>query len=219
AQDSPYANPLYAQQRNPARLTYQHERNRYRPTPGQPGSGVYPYVVTTYRLTEHFTAGGMTRWVPYLAELQPELFCEVSPELAAERSLVHGEWATIVTPRNAIEARVLVTDRLTPLRTRAGVVQQIGLPYHWGSNGLSTGETADTRTRSSGWASSPTPACASAARPARSPARSGTRSPTTASTGPACPTTTPASSARTPGDTSRSSSNASLSATRGPPRP
>jgi len=143
AQDSPYENPLYAQQRNPARLTYQHERNRYRPTPGQPGSGVYPYVVTTYRLTEHFTAGGMTRWVPYLAELQPELFCEVSPELAAERSLVHGEWATIVTPRNAIEARVLVTDRLTPLRTRAGVVQQIGLPYHWGSNGLSTGDTVN----------------------------------------------------------------------------
>jgi formate dehydrogenase major subunit len=143
AQDSPYENRLYGQQRNPARLTYRHEHNRYRPTPGQPGGEVYPFVVTTYRLTEHFTAGGMTRWVPYLAELQPELFCEVSPELAAERRLVHGDWATIVTPRSAIEARVLVTDRMTPLRTAGGVVQQIGLPWHWGHGGLSTGDTVN----------------------------------------------------------------------------
>src|SRR5205085_8743481 len=127
AQDSPYANPLYAQQRNPARLTYQHERNRYRPTPGQPGSGVYPYVVTTYRLTEHFTAGGMSRWVPYLSELQPELFCEVSPQLAAERSLEHGGWATIVTARGAIEARVMVTDRMMPLSVQGRTVHQIGV--------------------------------------------------------------------------------------------
>ena len=73
------------------------------------GSDVYPYVFTTYRLTEHQTAGGMSRWLPYLAELQPEMFCEVSPELAAERGLVNDGWATIVSPRAAIEAKVLVT--------------------------------------------------------------------------------------------------------------
>jgi formate dehydrogenase major subunit len=143
AQESPYENVLYPQQRNPARIVYPHEHNRYRPTPGEPGSDVFPFVVTTYRLTEHFTAGGMSRWVPYLSELQPELFCEVSPELAAERGLVHGGWATIVTPRNAIEARVLVTDRMTPLRIRDHVVEQIGLPYHWGNSGLSTGDTVN----------------------------------------------------------------------------
>jgi formate dehydrogenase major subunit len=143
AQESPYQNALYRQQRNPARVVYPHEHNRYRPTPGEPGSDVFPFIVTTYRLTEHFTAGGMSRWVPYLSELQPELFCEVSPELAAERDLVHGDWATIVTPRNAIEARVLVTDRMTPLRIRDQVVEQIGLPYHWGNNGLSTGDTVN----------------------------------------------------------------------------
>jgi len=69
-------------------------------------------VATTYRLTEHHTAGGMSRWLPYLSELQPEFFCEVSPELAAERGLEHLGWATIVTARNVIEARVLVTGRL-----------------------------------------------------------------------------------------------------------
>ena len=72
-----------------ARL-YAHESNRYHPDPDEPGADVFPYVVTTYRLTEHFTAGGMTRWTPYLAELQPEFFCEVSPELAAERGLEHA---------------------------------------------------------------------------------------------------------------------------------
>ena len=94
-----------------------------------------PYVVTTYRLTEHHTAGGMSRWSPYLAELQPEFFCEVSPELAAERGLEHLGWATIVTARTAIEARVLVTDRVTPLTVGGRTIHQIGLPYHWGVGG------------------------------------------------------------------------------------
>lgn len=74
-------------------------------------------------------------WLPYLAELQPEMFCEVSPELAAERDLVNGGWATLVSPRAAIEARVLVTDRMRPLVVRGRTVHQIGLPYHWGVGG------------------------------------------------------------------------------------
>jgi formate dehydrogenase major subunit len=77
----------------------------------------------------------MSRWSPYLAELQPEFFCEVSPELAAERGLEHLGWATIVTARAAIEARVLVTERLTPLTVGGRVIHQIGLPYHWGVGG------------------------------------------------------------------------------------
>ncbi|NYI98713.1 formate dehydrogenase major subunit [Streptomonospora nanhaiensis] len=139
-QDSPFGNLLYGQDRNPVRLVYPHDVNRYHPGPGEPGADVFPYVVTTYRLTEHFTAGGMSRWTPYLAELQPEFFCEVSPELAAERGLTHGGWATVVTARNAIEARVLVTDRMAPLRVRGRTVHTIGMPYHWGPNGYSTGD-------------------------------------------------------------------------------
>jgi formate dehydrogenase major subunit len=122
---------------------YPHELNRYQPSGGEPGSEVYPFVVTTYRLTEHFTAGGMTRWTPYLAELQPELFCEVSPELAAERSLHNGGWATVITARGAVEARVLVTDRMTPLRAGGRIVETIGLPYHWGPNGVSRGDAVN----------------------------------------------------------------------------
>ncbi len=104
---------------------------------------MFPYVLTTYRLTEHHTAGGMSRWLPYLAELQPEMFCEVSPELAAERGLEHLGWATIVTARGVIEARVLVTERMTPLRVQGRTLHQIGLPYHWGPNGYTRGDAAN----------------------------------------------------------------------------
>ena len=81
--ESPFGNPLYAgQQSNPARQQIRRRENPYNPTHGEPGVEVFPYVATTYRLTEHHTAGGMSRWLPYLAELQPEMFCEVSPALA-----------------------------------------------------------------------------------------------------------------------------------------
>jgi formate dehydrogenase major subunit len=140
-QDSPERNQLHRQQRNPARQVYEHPNNRYHPDPGAPGSDVFPYAVTTYRLTEHFTAGGMSRWTPYLSELQPEFFCEVSPELAAERGLEHGGWATLVSARGAIEARVMVTDRMTPLHLNDRVVHTIGMPYHWGPNGYARGDS------------------------------------------------------------------------------
>ena len=137
--ESPVDNALYGQQDNPTRQTFDRRDNRYHP----PGSAVFPYAVTTYRLTEHHTAGGMSRTLPYLAELQPEFFCEVSPELAAERGLEHGGWATVVTARAAVEARVLVTERIRPLRVRGRTVHQVGLPYHWGPNGLSRGDAAN----------------------------------------------------------------------------
>jgi formate dehydrogenase major subunit len=142
-QESPFANALYKQQSNPARQQFPHPENTYNPSDGHPGARVYPYVMTTYRLTEHHTAGGMSRTVEHLSELQPEMFCEVSPELAAECGLEHGGWATIISSRTAIEARVLVTDRIAPLQVQGQTIHQVGLPYHWGTKGLSTGGSAN----------------------------------------------------------------------------
>jgi formate dehydrogenase major subunit len=144
-QESRFRNPLYGQQRNPVRQVkvFAHPGNRLQPSGGQPGADVFPYVATTYRLTEHHTAGGMSRWLPYLSELQPEFFCEVSPELAAERGLEHLGWATIVTARAAVEARVLVTERMVTLTVDGRRLHQVGLPYHWGGNGLSPGDSAN----------------------------------------------------------------------------
>ncbi len=141
--ESPVRNALYGQQANPARQRFDRPDNRLHPEPGTPGAEVFPFVFTTFRVTEHHTAGGMSRWTPYLTELQPEMFLEVSPALAAERGLEHGGWAHVVTARSAIEGRVLVTDRATPLRHGDRVVHQIGVPWHWGPNGLSTGDAAN----------------------------------------------------------------------------
>jgi formate dehydrogenase major subunit len=126
--ESPFRNPLYAQRANPARQRFPRPLN-------EDNDERYPYVATTYRLTEHHTAGGMSRTVDYLSELQPEMFCEVSPELAAERGLEHGGWATISSARATIEARVMVTPRAAP--------GHVGLPYHWGFRGLSKGDSAN----------------------------------------------------------------------------
>jgi formate dehydrogenase major subunit len=138
--ESPVENALYKQQSNPGVEKINGPWNRANPAQSE----VYPYAVTTYRLTEHHTAGGMSRTLPYLAELQPEFFVEVSPELAAERGLANGEFATLVSARSAIEARVLVTERVRPIRLRDGrVIHQIGMPYHWAYTGISTGDSAN----------------------------------------------------------------------------
>jgi formate dehydrogenase major subunit len=137
--ESPFPNLLYGRHANPAAERIWRPENPYHPM----GSRTYPYVFTTYRLTEHHTAGGMSRTLPYLAELQPEFFVEVSPELARERELEHADWATIITARTAIEARVLVTERIRPLAVQGRTVHQIGLPYHWGRLGYSKGDSAN----------------------------------------------------------------------------
>ncbi len=133
-------NPIYLQQCNPDRMEWRLKGNGYHQPYQDPR---FPYLITTYRLTEHHTAGGMSRWLSWLSELQPEMFCEVSPELAAERNLRNGGWATITTLRGEIEARVLVTRRLRPVKTKVGIVHQIGLPYHWSSKGLVRGDAAN----------------------------------------------------------------------------
>src|SRR3954449_3918525 len=141
--ESPVRNPLYRQQANPTRKVYERSDNLTNPSLPETHSEVFPYVFSTSRLTEHHTAGAMSRQLAYLSELQPAMFVEVSPELAAERGLEHLGWATVVTSRSAIEAQVLVTDRLTPLRVQNRVVHQVWMPYHWGASGLVTGDSAN----------------------------------------------------------------------------
>jgi formate dehydrogenase major subunit len=139
-QESVVENPIYGQQCNPARMEWDRKENPYHRAHDDPR---FPFVITTYRLTEHHTAGGMSRWLSWLSELQPEMFCEVSRDLAVEKDLTNGGWATITTARGEIECRVLVTDRLMPLRVVGRTVHQIGLPYHWGTKGLVTGDAAN----------------------------------------------------------------------------
>jgi formate dehydrogenase major subunit len=153
--ESPVRNPLWEEgpeggperlgQGNPARLRPAHAINP--DNPGSDGSdppdNPYPHVLTTYRIAEHHTAGGMSRFGVRLTELAPEMFCEVDQDLAREAGLTHGDWATIVTSRSAIEARVMVTDRLRPMRIQGRTVHQVGLPYHFGYGGRAAGDGAN----------------------------------------------------------------------------
>ncbi|MEO6572170.1 MAG: molybdopterin dinucleotide binding domain-containing protein, partial [Ilumatobacteraceae bacterium] len=137
--ESPVRNPLHPQQSNPTIQTLDRPEN-----PSNPDfSDAYPFVLTTYRLTEHHTAGGMSRTVDRLNSLQPALFCEVSPELAAERGLEHMGWATIITSRAAIEAQVVVTSRMTAMQIDGRTLHHVGVPYHWGAHGAVTGDSAN----------------------------------------------------------------------------
>ncbi len=138
--ESPVKNALYGQQCNPVRIEYPRTENKFARPYDDPE---FPHVITTYRLTEHHTSGAMSRWLTWLSELQPEMFCEVSPELASEKGLQNGGWATISSARAEIEARVLVTERMKPLKLGGRWIHQIGVPYHWGNRGLIVGDSAN----------------------------------------------------------------------------
>ncbi|MBV9712697.1 MAG: formate dehydrogenase, partial [Ktedonobacteraceae bacterium] len=143
AAESPVHNALYTQQSNPAAMFFKQRKDN---ALAEVGDEHYPIVVTTYRLTEHHVSGPMTRWLPWLNALQPALFAELSPELAAERKIQHGDWMVISTPRGEIEARAMVTRRLRPLQIGGKKVHQIGLPFHWGFQGKSRGSITNDLT-------------------------------------------------------------------------
>jgi formate dehydrogenase major subunit len=129
-------NLLYAQQSNPLLGEWPRRDNPY----NNAVDPEFPYVLTSYRITEH--SGIMTRYVPWLAELQPHAFCEVDPELAVKKGIVNGDWVTLSTRLGSMEARALVTGRLRPLRIGRGqVVHQIGLPYNYGRFGFAKGDS------------------------------------------------------------------------------
>jgi formate dehydrogenase major subunit len=129
--ESPVHNALYSRDTNPAVHWFTRQENRFAP----PGDPRFPFVLTTYRLTEHHTAGGMSRFLSHLAELQPELFAEMSPELAVELKITNGDYISVVSLRGAIEARALVSRRIRPLHLNGKTVHQIAMPFHFGSAG------------------------------------------------------------------------------------
>jgi formate dehydrogenase major subunit len=133
--ESPVRNPLYKQQASPV-LKYWKRGDNPVAAVGDPK---FPHVITTYRLTEHYLAGAMSRWNPWLAELQPELFVELSPELAAEKDIKNLDWVRINSPRAQIRAKALVTRRLRPFTIDGKIVHQVGMPWHWGYEGVVTG--------------------------------------------------------------------------------
>jgi formate dehydrogenase major subunit len=140
--ESPIENLLYKQQSNPVAKKWERGDNLFH----DPGDRRYPYALTTYRLTEHHAGGSPTRSVPSTAELQPEGFAEIPPELAHELGIGNLDWVVLSTARGEIETKALVTERLRPFHVDGRVVYQIGLPWHFGWKGYATGDIANELT-------------------------------------------------------------------------
>jgi formate dehydrogenase major subunit len=139
ALESPVNNALYHRDTNPVENWFTRDGNRFAP----PGDPRFPFILTTYRLTEHHTAGGMSRFLPHLAELQPEMFVEMSPEAALGLGIRNADYVCVVTLRGAVEARALVSRRMRPLHLNGKTVHQVAIPFHWGSAGPIRGDVAN----------------------------------------------------------------------------
>src|SRR5882672_10877461 len=140
--ESPVANPLYGQQSSPVLKYWKIDGNAL----ASVGDQRFPYIVTTYRLTEHYLSGAMSRWNPWLTELQPEPFVEISPELASERKIGNTDWVRVSSPRGSVRVRALVTRRMRAFTIGGQVVHHVGLPFHWGYQGLITGDAGNELT-------------------------------------------------------------------------
>lgn len=140
--ESPVRNALYSQQTSPVLKYWRRDDNLLAAV----GDERFPYVITTYRLTEHYLAGAMSRWNPWLTQLMPQLFIEISPELAEEKGIKNTDWVRVITPRGEIRAKALVTGRLRPFNLGGRIVHQVGMPWHWGWQGVVTGDVVNELT-------------------------------------------------------------------------
>ncbi len=126
----------------PAVHIYRGEKDEY----GFGSRDKYPIVATTYRVSEHWQAGMMTRNLPWLCELMPDMFIEISEELAAEKGIKNGEKVHVDSARGSIEGIATITKRIKPFTIGGETVHQIGMPWHWGYCGASQGDSANILT-------------------------------------------------------------------------
>lgn len=92
----------------------------------------YPYVATTYRVTEHWQTGVLTRHLPWQLEMMPQQFVEISKELAQEKGIKSGDKIIVSSARGKVWAIAIVTDRLKPFKVMNQTIHQVGLPWCFG---------------------------------------------------------------------------------------
>lgn len=106
----------------------------------------FPIVATTYRLVEHWQAGAMSRTLPWLAEAQPDLFVEMSKDLASRKGIRNGDKVVVTSARGEITAVAIVTDRVQPMVVDGKKVDLVGMPWHFGWAGIATGDVVNDLT-------------------------------------------------------------------------
>lgn len=106
----------------------------------------FPVVATTYRVSEHWQTGVMSRNMPFLVGLMPDAFCEIGAALARARGIENGDRVIVSSARGEIEVYALVTERFQPFFVDGRTVHEIGIAWHWGYAGLATGDSANILT-------------------------------------------------------------------------
>lgn len=132
-------NPMSGTMTNPCSVvgTFMNSRG----TPDQ-----FPYVGTTYRCTEHWQSGIMTRNLPWLVEMMPDMYVEIDPQLGTEKGIKNGDKVVVSTARGEVKAVALVTPRLQALTVAGKTIHQIGVLIHWGYTGLAKGDSGNILT-------------------------------------------------------------------------
>jgi formate dehydrogenase major subunit len=143
--ESPVANALSKLQFNPVVKVWDTDKGQnIGDNVGTPDK--FPIVCTTFRLTEHWQAGAMSRYLPWLTEAQPGMFVEISKELAAEKGINNGDAVEVTSARGRIKATALVTMRWKSYTIDGKKVHHVGMPWHYSWGGLATGDSANDLT-------------------------------------------------------------------------
>jgi len=92
----------------------------------------FPFICATYRVSEHWQTGVLTRWCPWLAEMQPGMFVEMSAELAKDKSIKSGDKCIVKSARGEVECTAIVTPRFKPFNIDGNMIHEVGIPWHFG---------------------------------------------------------------------------------------
>ncbi len=138
--ESPAVNTLNSQKVNPATVIIDAVRGKFG------DAGRYPYIGTSYRVVEHWQAGAMTRNLPWLAELVPDMFCEISPTLAKAKGIQTGDKVKIFNARGSVSAYALVTERVQPWKINGKMVEMVGMIWHFGHGCAKSGDSCNQLT-------------------------------------------------------------------------
>jgi len=137
--ESPVSNIISKQQNTPCASVFKGDWAKI----AELGDSRFPYVATTHRQLEHYQSGAVTRNTPSLVEVCPWMYVSLSENLAREKGIKPGDEVWVETIRGKIKCLASVSPVVKPLTVNGKKIEVIGLPWHWGYQGMSTGATAN----------------------------------------------------------------------------